>query len=126
MATSAGARAGAATNSRRGLLFTCLSVAQERVMCAFLPNELLCEPKEGFFKVIVRLGGDLEILQVLLAVEGNSAGLHFTFLSSIIKIKGLNQKKNFHYERRLPSHRFCCHKGQWECFHRRVRDRGAN
>lgn len=61
-------------------------------MCTLLPDELLRKPKEGFFKIVVRLGRDFEVLQVLLAVEGNSASLHFTFLSSTIKIKGLKQK----------------------------------
>lgn len=38
------------------------------------------DPQEGLFVLVVRLGGDVEILEVSLAVEGNLAGLHFALL----------------------------------------------
>lgn len=38
------------------------------------------EPKEGLFEVVVRLCGDVVVLQVLLAVEGDCLGLDFALL----------------------------------------------
>jgi hypothetical protein len=34
------------------------------------PNKLASEPKEGLLEVVVGLGGNVVVLQVLLAVEG--------------------------------------------------------
>jgi hypothetical protein len=55
---SGGASAGAATKSRLGFL------SQTRV-----PNQLACEPQKRLLKVVVGLGRDVVVLQVLLAVE---------------------------------------------------------
>jgi len=43
-------------------------------------DELASEPQEWLLKVVVRLGRYLEVLQVLLPVEGNGAGLDFPLL----------------------------------------------
>jgi hypothetical protein len=45
-----------------------------------LPNKFPCEPQEGLLEVIVRLGGDFEILNVLLSVEGDVASLNLALL----------------------------------------------
>lgn len=44
-------------------------------------NELSGEPKEGLLEVVVGLGGDIVVLKILLAVEGNGLGFHFAFLN---------------------------------------------
>jgi len=43
-------------------------------------NELPREPEEGLLEVVVRLGGDLEVLEVLLSVERHSCGLDLSIL----------------------------------------------
>jgi len=43
-------------------------------------NKFPCQPQEGLLEVVVRLGRDFEVLQVLLAVEGDSTSLHFALL----------------------------------------------
>jgi hypothetical protein len=43
-------------------------------------DELPGEPEEGFLEVIIRLGRNVVVLKVLLAVEGNRLGLDFTLL----------------------------------------------
>ena len=43
-------------------------------------NELSCKPEERLLEVVVGLGRDLEVLQVLLAVEGNGTGLDLALL----------------------------------------------
>jgi hypothetical protein len=43
-------------------------------------NELSCKPQEGLLEIVVGLGRELEVLQVLLAVEGDGSGLDFAFL----------------------------------------------
>lgn len=45
-----------------------------------LPNQLAGEPKEGLLEVVVGLGTDVVVLEVLLAVESDVLGLHLTFL----------------------------------------------
>lgn len=45
-----------------------------------LPNNLPREPQEGLFEVIIRFGGNLEVLEVFLPVEGDSRRLYFTLL----------------------------------------------
>jgi len=50
-------------------------------------NELSCEPKERLLEVVVGLGRDVVVLQILLAVEGDSLGLdlalfHVHFVSA--------------------------------------------
>lgn len=43
-------------------------------------NQLAGQPQERLLKVIVGLGGDIVVLQVLLSVEGDGLGLHFSLL----------------------------------------------
>jgi len=43
-------------------------------------NELAGEPEEGLLKVVVGLGADVVVLEVLLAVEGDVLGLHLAVL----------------------------------------------
>ena len=43
-------------------------------------NELASQPEEGLLEVIVGLGGDIVVLEVLLAVEGDGLGLHLALL----------------------------------------------
>lgn len=43
-------------------------------------DELPCEPQEGLLEVVVRLGGDVVVLEVLLAVEGDGLGLDLALL----------------------------------------------
>lgn len=44
-------------------------------------NQLTSKPEEGLLEVVVGLGGDIVVLEVLLAVEGDSLGLHLTLLN---------------------------------------------
>lgn len=39
------------------------------------------EPEERLLEVVVRLGGDIVVLEVLLAVEGNGLGLDLALLN---------------------------------------------
>lgn len=43
-------------------------------------NELASQPQEGLLEVVVGLGGDVVVLQVLLAVEGDGLGLDLSLL----------------------------------------------
>ena len=43
-------------------------------------NKLSCEPEERLLKVVVGLCGDIVVLQVLLAVEGDGLGLDLALL----------------------------------------------
>lgn len=43
-------------------------------------DELAGEPEERSLEVVVGLGRDLEVLEVLLAVEGDGSGLYFSLL----------------------------------------------
>lgn len=43
-------------------------------------DELAGEPEEGLLEVIVGLGGNIVVLQVLLAVEGDGLGLDLALL----------------------------------------------
>ena len=43
-------------------------------------DQLASEPQEGLLEVVVRLGGDIVVLQVLLAVEGDGLGLDLALL----------------------------------------------
>lgn len=45
-----------------------------------LAAELACKPKERLLKVVVALGTDVVVLQVLFAVEGNVLGLDLAIL----------------------------------------------
>jgi hypothetical protein len=44
-------------------------------------NELAGEPQEGLLEVVVGLGGNLVVGQVLLAVEGDGLGLDLALLN---------------------------------------------
>lgn len=46
----------------------------------WISEQLSGEPEEWLFEVIVRLCGDVVVLEVLLSVEGDGLGLHFTVL----------------------------------------------
>ena len=43
-------------------------------------DQLPCEPQERLLEVVVGLGGDVVVLQVLLAVEGDGLGLDLALL----------------------------------------------
>jgi hypothetical protein len=43
-------------------------------------NKLAGEPQEGLFEVVVGLGGDIVVLEVLLAVESDRLGLDLALL----------------------------------------------
>ena len=43
-------------------------------------DQLSCEPEEGLLEVVVGLGGDIVVLEVLLAVECDCLGLDFALL----------------------------------------------
>lgn len=43
-------------------------------------SKLASEPKEGLLKVVVGLGGNVVVLEVLLAVEGDGLGLDLALL----------------------------------------------
>jgi hypothetical protein len=44
-------------------------------------DKLASKPEEGLLEVVVRLGGNIVVLEVLLAVEGNSLGLDLALLN---------------------------------------------
>jgi hypothetical protein len=76
-----GARAGAATNS-----YVTVSnlVGQGKHRMAtnegWVADELASKPEEGLLEVVVGLGGDVVVLEVLLAVEGDGLGLDLALL----------------------------------------------
>ena len=43
-------------------------------------DELACQPQKWLLKIVVRLGGDIVVLEVLLAMEGDGLGLDFALL----------------------------------------------
>lgn len=43
-------------------------------------DKLSCQPEERLLKVVVGLGGDVVILEVLLSVEGNGLGFNLSLL----------------------------------------------
>jgi hypothetical protein len=47
---------------------------------SLVADEFPGEPEEGLLEVVVRLGGDVVILEVLLAVEGDGLGLDLALL----------------------------------------------
>ena len=47
---------------------------------ADVPDDLAREPEEGLLEVVVRFCGDFEVLEVLLAVEGDLARLDLPLL----------------------------------------------
>jgi hypothetical protein len=46
------------------------------------PNKLPRKPKEGLLEVVVGLGRNLEVLEILLAMECHRASLHLSLLKS--------------------------------------------
>jgi hypothetical protein len=46
-----------------------------------IADQLPGKPQEGLLEVIIGLGGDVVVLEVLLAVEGDGLGLHLTLLN---------------------------------------------
>lgn len=44
---------------------------------AWVADELSRQPQEGLFEVVVGFGGDVVVLEILLAVEGDGLGLYF-------------------------------------------------
>ena len=59
-----------------------------------LSTQLACQPKEGLLKVVVALGTDVVVLQVLLAVECNVLGLHLAVLD--VNLPTINKNEQFH------------------------------
>jgi len=51
-----------------------------------LPNKFPRQPEERFFEVVVRLGRNLEVLNILLSVESHSTGLHFSLLQKLSSV----------------------------------------
>ena len=47
---------------------------------AGIVDEAAEEPDEGLFELVVGLGGDVIVLEILLAVEGDLLGFHFAVL----------------------------------------------
>jgi hypothetical protein len=80
--TSGGARAGAATNSWRAVSSSAIEAVQSATGAyqALVANELPREPQERLLEVVVGLGGDVVVLEILLAVEGDGLGLDLALL----------------------------------------------
>ena len=74
-----GARAGAATNSC-SYINNLLNIRYGETNQGWVANKLSGQPQEGLLKVIVRLGRDVVVLEVLLAVESDSLCLYFSLL----------------------------------------------
>ena len=53
---------------------------QNKAYKGLVADELSCEPQEGLLEVVVGLGGDVVVLEVLLAVEGDGLGLDLALL----------------------------------------------
>lgn len=47
---------------------------------SWVSDKLSGQPQEGLLEVVVRLGGDIVVLKVLLAVESDSLGLDLSLL----------------------------------------------
>lgn len=47
---------------------------------AWVADKLSRQPQEGLFEVVVGFGRDIVVLKVLLAMESDGLGLHFTLL----------------------------------------------
>ena len=44
----------------------------------WVANKLSGQPQKGFFEVVVGLGTNIIVLEILLAMESDGLGLHFT------------------------------------------------
>ena len=53
---------------------------QDKTYKGLVADKLSCEPQEGLLEVVVGLGGDVVVLEVLLAVEGDGLGLDLALL----------------------------------------------
>jgi hypothetical protein len=53
---------------------------QDKTYQSSVANKLASEPKERLLEVVVGLGRDVVVLEVLLAVEGDGLGLHLALL----------------------------------------------
>ena len=47
---------------------------------SWVANKLACQPQERLLKVVVGLGGDVVVLEILLSVESDGLGLHLSLL----------------------------------------------
>lgn len=93
----------------------------------YIPNELPSKPEEGFFEVVVRLRRDFEVLDVLLAVESDLAGLHFPLLETENDEDDQdNAGDTSEKVRRAPLRRPCYRKVRWGCSRKHAQDRGAS
>lgn len=77
--TVGGAKARPATNSCQAEI----SIRQTRnhavlTYQAWVADKLSRQPQEGLFEVVVGFGGDIVVLEILLAVESDGLGLYFT------------------------------------------------
>jgi hypothetical protein len=66
---------------------------------ADVPDKLPGEPEEGLLEVVVGLGRDLEVLQVLLSVEGDGSSLDLSLLQNAKAIDASNRHVS-----KLPCH----------------------
>lgn len=115
--TSAGASAGAATNSRDGLLQRRLAIHERYetgIKTRCVPNKLPREPEEWLLEVVVRLRRDLEVLDVFLAVEGDAARLHFPLLQH----KETNKAVPMSTSRRATRMQMKCAPSRRPCYRR--------
>ena len=55
--------------------------SQNRTHQLRVADQLASKPEEGLLEVVVGLGGDIVVLEVLLAVEGDGLSLHLTLLN---------------------------------------------
>lgn len=56
------------------------SKSREKTYKSLVADKLSCEPQEGLLEVVVGLGRDVVVLEVLLAVEGDGLGLDLALL----------------------------------------------
>lgn len=89
--TSGGARAGAATNSCHSISTCQLSRIPASTDQTLVADKLPGEPQERLLKVVVGLGGDIVVLEVLLAVECNGLCLDLALLH-INLVSGKNNR----------------------------------
>lgn len=80
-----GARAGAATNSCGAVSIDICeaetgAVHRSGAYQSGVADKLACKPEERLLEVVVGLGRDIIVLEVLLAVEGNGLGLDLALL----------------------------------------------
>lgn len=74
------ASTGWATKMRSGFLDYSKQQSRSQPRPKYLPNELARKPEERLLEVVIGFCRDLAVLNVMLPVEGDRAGLHFTLL----------------------------------------------